>query len=148
MAQDKGAYRVKSPEERELEKRVSDRRRELMENYRAQKEERQTALSTRISTTDTRISTEREEEYSTFLERQRRESREDTDGKVSMRQVSNGLYSTPTPEDQPYSERYRERFREQELRKTPSYKLNAGIVLLKHNIMLKKNKINIKCSGL
>ncbi|XP_074551992.1 uncharacterized protein LOC141809064 isoform X2 [Halichoeres trimaculatus] len=132
MAQDKGIYRVKSLEEKQLEKRVSERRRELMDSYRAQKEERQAALSTRISSSisTTESSTERGEEYSSFLERQRREWSEDPDGRVSVRQVSNGLYSTPTPEDQPYSERYKERYMERELMKTPSFKLNADGAIL------------------
>ncbi|XP_034543639.1 GTPase IMAP family member 7-like [Notolabrus celidotus] len=66
MVQNKGVYHMKSPEERELEKRVNERKRELMESYQAQKEERQVALSTRTSNTDTRRSTIEERRTALF----------------------------------------------------------------------------------
>nr|XP_020503341.1 uncharacterized protein LOC109994377 [Labrus bergylta]XP_029135853.1 uncharacterized protein LOC109994377 [Labrus bergylta] len=122
MVQKNGVYRLKSVEERELEKRVNDRKRELMESYRAQKEKRLTDAETTLSNRDTTRSFDRAEENSTFLERRRRE--EEVDARVNVRQVSNGLHSAPTPQSdsEPQSER--------ELRRRPSFKLNSDGAIL------------------
>lgn len=123
MVKENGVYYVKTAQERELEKRVKDRKRELMESYRAQKEERrETAASTRVPNTETLRSVDRGEEYSTALERRKREERDVMDGRVDVSQVSNGLHSTPAPERQSYSEPHNGR----QVKRTPSFRLNAG----------------------
>ncbi|TDH16067.1 hypothetical protein EPR50_G00016000 [Perca flavescens] len=126
MVKENGEYYVKTAQERELEKRVKDRRRELMESYRAQKEERrETVASTHIQSTETRRSIDREEN-SAALERRRREGRDEIEGSVSVSQRSNGLHSTPAPEQQSYSETHNER----QLNRTPSFRLNADGAIL------------------
>ncbi|KAM7009428.1 uncharacterized protein LKV04_001398 [Tautogolabrus adspersus] len=126
MVQKNGVYHLKSAEERELEKRVNDRKRELMESYKAQKEKRQIDTLTSLSNRDTERSFDRAEENSTFLERMRREEREEIDARVNVRQVSNGLRSAPTPEPQSDSQPQNER----ELKRTPSFKLNSEGAIL------------------
>lgn len=121
MVKRNGVYHLKSAQERELEKRVKDRKRELMESYRAQKEERMQS-----SNTETRRSFDRGEEYSNTWERRRTEERE---GPVSVSQRSNGLHSTPAaPERQSYSEResYSDPYEDRQVKKTPSFRLNTG----------------------
>lgn len=123
MVQKNGVYYMKTARDRELEKRVKDRKQELMESYRAQKEERrQMVASTHIPNTETRRNISRGEEYSTAWERKRREEREKLEGSVAVSQVSNGLQSTPAPEQQSYSEPNNDR----QLKRTPSFRLNAG----------------------
>ncbi|CAJ1053524.1 uncharacterized protein LOC122872882 isoform X1 [Xyrichtys novacula] len=124
MVHNKGIFHMKSPQEIELEKQVNERKQELMESFRAQKEEEiQTAAYKHSSNTTTRRSIERGEEYSAYLERRRREELEEMDGRVSMREVSNGLHSA---ERQTFSESFNDR----ELMRTSSYKLNADGALL------------------
>lgn len=119
MVKENGEYYVKTAQERELEKRVKDRKKELMESYRAQKEERrETVASTHIQSTETRRSINREEN-SAALERRKRGGRDES---VSVSQRSNGLHSTPAPEQQSYSETHDDRL----LNRTPSFRLNAG----------------------
>ncbi|XP_039651632.1 uncharacterized protein LOC120556242 isoform X1 [Perca fluviatilis] len=126
MVKENGEYYVKTAQERELEKRVKDRKRELMESYRAQKEERrETFASTHIQSTETRRSIDREEN-SAALERRRREGRDEIEGSVSVSQRSNGLHSTPAPEQQSYSETHDDR----QLNRTPSFRLNADGAIL------------------
>ncbi|XP_078137214.1 uncharacterized protein LOC144537391 isoform X2 [Sander vitreus] len=124
MVKENGEYHVKTAQERELEKRVKDRQKELMESYRAQKEERrETVASTHIQSTETRRSIDREEN-SAALERRRRRrrgGRDEIEGSVSVSQRSNGLHSTPAPEQQSYSETRDDR----QLNRTPSFRLNA-----------------------
>ncbi|XP_008275103.1 uncharacterized protein LOC103353716 isoform X2 [Stegastes partitus] len=117
MVQKNGVYYTKATQERDLEKRVKERKRELMENYRAQKEEkRKTFISTSIPNTET---LDMDEEHISYLEsRRRRDEREEMEGRVN---VSNGLYSTPALEQQSYSELRDSR----QTNRTPSFKLNA-----------------------
>lgn len=122
MVKRNGVYYVRTAQERELEKRVKERKRELMETYRAQR--REPVASTHILNTETRRSVDRVdrgEEYSTILER-RREERHETEESVGVRQRSNGLHSTPAPEQQSFSEPHDDR----QFKRTPSFKLNAG----------------------
>lgn len=122
MAKENGAFYMRTAQERELEKRVKDRKQELMENYRAQKEERrETVASKHITNTKTQ-SIDRGEECITFLERRRREERDVMEGIGDVSQVYNGLHSTPAPEQQSYSEPPNGR----QVMRTPSYRLNAG----------------------
>ncbi len=123
MVKKNGVYYMKTAQERELEKRVKDRKRELMESYRAQKEERrEAAASTRVPNTETLRSVDRGEEYSTAVGRRRREVRDVVEGKASVSQESNGLYSTPASEQLSYSEPHNDR----QVKRTPSFRLNAG----------------------
>ncbi|KAM4584517.1 GTPase IMAP family member 8 [Odontesthes bonariensis] len=117
MVQKNGLYIRKTDQERELEKRVKERKRELMESYTAQKEETRRAKASR-SISD-RV--DQGEESVSILERMRREERDETEGKVVEIQVSNSLCSAPTPEPQSYSQPRDDRL----LNKTPSYRLNA-----------------------
>ncbi|TMS23188.1 GTPase IMAP family member 8 [Larimichthys crocea] len=102
MVKKNGVYLVKTAQERDLEKRVRDRKRELLESYRAQKEERGRETSTHILNTETQSSVERAEECINTSERRRREERESDAMEERVRQRSNGLRSTP--EREPYSE--------------------------------------------
>ncbi|XP_037619990.1 uncharacterized protein LOC119484887 [Sebastes umbrosus] len=121
MVKTNGVYYMKTAQERELEKRVRDRKRELMESYRAQKEERM-----HISNTETRRSIDRGEEYSTASERTRREERDEVEGSVGVSQRSNGLHSTSAPKEQSYSEPHDN----MRVNRPPSFRLNAdGAVL-------------------
>lgn len=127
MVKENGMYYIKTAQERELEKRVKDRKRELMENYRAQKESRnETVASMRVTTTETLRSVDRVEEYSTALERKRREERDVMEDRLDVSQVSNGLRSTPAPERYSYSEPHNDR----RVKRTPSFRLNADGALL------------------
>uniref|UniRef100_A0A3Q1EHT3 Uncharacterized LOC110948870 n=1 Tax=Acanthochromis polyacanthus TaxID=80966 RepID=A0A3Q1EHT3_9TELE len=177
MVQKNGVYYMKTTQERDLEKRVKDRKRELMESYQAQKEEkRKTFLSTSIPNTEM---LDREEEHISYLEskrrreemerrreereemerrrqereemessllylrrrqemerrreereemerrreeiQRRREEREEMEKRVNVSQVSNGLHSTPAPEQQLYSGSQDVR----QANRTPSFRLNA-----------------------
>ncbi|XP_044044884.1 uncharacterized protein LOC122872882 isoform X2 [Siniperca chuatsi] len=123
MVQKNGVYYMKPTQERELEIRVKDRERELVESYRAQREEkRETVLSTHILNTETQRSVDKGEEYSTALERRRRrEERDEIEGTVGESQAYNGLHSTPASERQSFSEPDNDR----EVKRTPSFRLNA-----------------------
>nr|XP_046267398.1 uncharacterized protein LOC124071018 [Scatophagus argus]XP_046267408.1 uncharacterized protein LOC124071018 [Scatophagus argus] len=121
MVRKHGVYYMKTAEERELEKRVKDRKRELMENYRAQKEERKEMIASKhIPNTETQRSSDGGEEYSTTLERRRREETDVVEGRVGVSEVSNGLHSPPAPE--PHDVRQEKR--------TPSFRLNADGAIL------------------
>ncbi|XP_030284935.1 uncharacterized protein LOC115588455 isoform X1 [Sparus aurata] len=127
MVKKNGVYNKKSAQERELDKQVRDRKQELMESYRAQKEERmERTASTRIPYTETQRSNDSGEEYSTTWERKRRGERDVMDGRVDVSQVSNGLHSTPAPERQSDSESREDT----QVKRTPSFRLNADGALL------------------
>ncbi|XP_070775638.1 uncharacterized protein [Enoplosus armatus] len=120
MVQTHGVYYMKTTQERELEKRVKERKRELMESYRAQKEEKRETASS-MHNTETQRSIDRGEEYSAALERRRRQEMEQMEGLVGVSQASNGLHSSPAPEQESYSEPRDDR----QVKRTPSFKLNA-----------------------
>lgn len=128
MVKENGVFYMRTAQERELEKRVKDRKQELMENYRAQKEERrETVASKHITNTKTQRSIDRGEVYITFLERKRREERDVMEGIRDVSQVYNGLHSTPAPERQSYSEPPNGRqVMTPRHPVTPRYRLNAG----------------------
>lgn len=114
MRQEKGVFLVKTSEERELERRVNERKRELMENYRAQMEEkREFEASMRAQKVETPWNNDREEEdYSSAGKRRRDE--EGTEGRTVQ-----SLNSTPeekTPSEQPGVK----------VKRTSSFRLNAG----------------------
>ncbi|XP_060950361.1 uncharacterized protein LOC133027378 isoform X2 [Limanda limanda] len=114
MVQAKGVYHRKTVQEQDLERRVNERRQELMESYRAQKEERIES---------------RGEEGGTTLEKWRREERDETERRASGSQRSNGLHSTPAPEPESYSS-YSQMQDDRQVKRTPSFRLNPdGAVL-------------------
>ncbi|XP_071329392.1 GTPase IMAP family member 8-like [Trachinotus anak] len=122
MVQQHGIYHMKTVQERELEKRVRERKRELMESFRAQKEERRETASTRITNTETRRSIDRAEEHSASSERRRQQERDEMEGRVGVSQVSNGLHSSPAAEPQSHDH--------SQVKRTPSFRLNADGAIL------------------
>lgn len=145
MVQQNGVCHMKSVQDIEFEKQVKERKQDLMEKYRAQNVEKgETAASTRIQNTETLRSSDTGEEYSTPLPRRRREERDEIEGRVVVSEVSNGLRSTPAPKSESDSELHNDR----QLKRTPSFRLNAGKcqhnwirfsnVVLHPNIMQKK----------
>ncbi|XP_068582986.1 uncharacterized protein [Cebidichthys violaceus] len=115
MVTENGVFHMKSVQERELEQRVKDRKRELMESYRAQKVARTETVYT------PNPETRRSVEHSTASEKWRREERDEMEGSVGVSQRSNGLNSTPAPEQQSSSEPHNDR----QANRTPSFRLNA-----------------------
>ncbi len=123
MVVQNGVYYMKTAQERELEKRVKERKRELMESYRAQKEERREMIASKhILNTETLRSIDGGNENSITIKRRKNDERDVTEGRVDMSQVSNGLHSTPAPEQQSYSESQADR----QVKRTPSFRLSAG----------------------
>lgn len=102
MVQTNGVFYMKTVQERELEKRVEERKRELMESYRAQKEEKRRATMDANS--------------SEGIVR-----REERDESVRVSQVSNELHAAPALEQQSHSEP-----RDDVLNKSPSFTVNTG----------------------
>ncbi|XP_034458152.1 uncharacterized protein LOC117771644 isoform X2 [Hippoglossus hippoglossus] len=112
MVQAKGVYHKKTVQERDLERRVNERRQELMESYRAKKEERIES---------------RGEEGGTTLETWRSQERDETERRAGGSQTSNGLHSTPERES--YSS-YSQMQDDRQVKRTPSFRLNPdGAVL-------------------
>ncbi|XP_063739279.1 uncharacterized protein LOC134864328 isoform X2 [Eleginops maclovinus] len=117
-----GVYYKKTDQESELEKQVEDRKQELMESYRAQREERrETFASTQSPNTETRGIIDRGDEYSIALERRGREERDEMERNVIVSQSSNGLHLNPAPEHQQYSEPQDDR----QAKRTLNFRLNA-----------------------
>ncbi|XP_055015682.1 uncharacterized protein LOC110172592, partial [Boleophthalmus pectinirostris] len=116
IVQRNGIHTVKTEEERELERRIQERKRELMENYRAQREAQRQSMSVEFGNT-----TETKNTVSSVTEWASR-GQDTIEGRAESRQVSNGPYSTPVPEQQT----------EQQLSRTPSFRLNSeGTILSK-----------------
>ncbi|KAM7419079.1 hypothetical protein PAMA_016273 [Pampus argenteus] len=113
--------------DRDLEKRVKERKQELMENFRAQKEKKRKLLSsTHVQNTETQMNVEREEQNSIALESRSIKHKDEMEGRVGVSQVSNGLHSTPLPEQQSDSQPHED----WQLNRTPSFRLNEdGAVL-------------------
>ncbi|XP_029950969.1 uncharacterized protein LOC115391020 isoform X2 [Salarias fasciatus] len=112
LVQKHGVFHMKSPHERELERQVKQRKEEILESFRAQKAAKLREIE---SSSSPYTETLRDVEHVTILERTRKERHE------MEERMSNGVYSSPTPERQSYSET-RER---PQLNRTPSFKLNA-----------------------
>lgn len=121
LVQKHGAFHLKSPQERELDRQVKQRTNELMESFRAQREAQIRAMES--PSTPYTETLHRDEEYVNVLESRRKE-RNDIETRMSVEPVSNGVYSTVTSEQQSET---RER---RQLTRTPSYKLNADGALL------------------
>ncbi|XP_063333326.1 uncharacterized protein LOC134629737 [Pelmatolapia mariae] len=150
MARKNGLYYMKTVQDRELEKRVKEKKEQLMESFWAQKEEKKKTHTSSY----TPNAESQEEEYFNAISRERRRRQEvkeemvegvkvsqvsneyvsaiSTDSRrtreemeemvdgVKVSQVSSSLYSTPALERQPSSELCDNR----ELKRTPSFKLN------------------------
>ncbi|XP_058496092.1 uncharacterized protein LOC131466689 isoform X2 [Solea solea] len=125
MVQQNGVYHMKTTQERELEKQVSERRQEIMGSYRSQREEMRDVTSRRIVTTETQRSIISGDEGGSTSVRRRQETY-DREGGVSVTQAANGLHSAPSPERQSYSELYDDR----QGNRTPSFRLNADGAIL------------------
>ncbi|XP_076026490.1 uncharacterized protein LOC143016182 isoform X2 [Genypterus blacodes] len=98
IVQRKGVYHVKTAQEKEMEKLVQERERELKERYRLRAEEKiqeaaaaaaAAAVATHSSTVETHSS-----RYNT-LERRRKREEEEEEERVAVSSASNGLYSAP-----------------------------------------------------
>ncbi|KAK5623523.1 hypothetical protein CRENBAI_013031 [Crenichthys baileyi] len=120
MVQRSGIYHKKTAQEIELEKRVVERKRELMENFRAQKEEKKKPVVAK-SIPNTNTFDRREESIREREEDRRRKYEDEIEGRVAETQVSNRLFSTPAAEQPSYSEPEDDR----QLTRTPSFRLNA-----------------------
>ncbi|KAG7485741.1 hypothetical protein JOB18_017176 [Solea senegalensis] len=125
MVQQNGVYHMKTTQERELDKQVSERRQEIMGSYRSQREEMRDVTSRRIVTTETQRSIVSGDEGGSTSVRRRQEIY-DREGGVSVTQAANGLHSGPSPERQSYSELYDDR----QVNRTPSFRLNADGAIL------------------
>lgn len=121
MVDSNGVFHMKTAQERELERRVSDRKRELMESHRAQEEQRKEASNLR--SIEKQRPAERPVEYSPVLERSRGAERDEMEGRVAVSQVSNGLHSAPALEKQSNPE---PRSGVRVLKRTRSFGLNPG----------------------
>lgn len=118
MVQKSGVYLMKPAEERrELEIQMREQKQELMENYRAQKEEEKRFALNNTSVTE---KVERGESIHT-LDKKRVEERDEREGRIGEVQVSNGLHSAPAPVQE-----YSEPQIDGQLNRTPSFKLNTG----------------------
>lgn len=119
MVQRNGVYNKKTDQEKELEKRVLERKQELMESFKAQREEKNKPVVVK-NVPYTNNFDRGEESIST--RDIRREYKDEIDGKIDETQVFNGLYSSPVPEQPTNSEPEDDR----QLTRTPSFRLNAG----------------------
>lgn len=88
MVKESGAFLMKTEQERELQRRVKERKEELMEMYRAQVEQRQQSrASQRLSDTTPHSRSDGAEEYTTPTDRNGMEER------VGVSHVPSSLYS-------------------------------------------------------
>lgn len=120
MVRKNGVYYMKTAQEKELDRRVKDRKRELMESYQALKEEKKRTFSSRTSSNTEPLN--RGEESISVFERRTREEQDELDSSVFETTVTNGLHSAPAPEQQSPSESpdYRT------FTRSSSFRLNAG----------------------
>lgn len=87
---------MKTDEDREMEKRVNERKEELMERYRAQQEQREEAkASQHLSETKAQSGSDGVEEYATFMDR--RKERNGTEDRVGVSLVNSRLYADQQP---------------------------------------------------
>lgn len=102
MVKQNGEFHVKTAQEREMEIRVKEKKKELMEFYKTQPRD---IFSTMPATnTKTQTSVNGGEQNITSLNR--REERDVMETMADASQVSNRLYSTPAAEKHSYSEQY------------------------------------------
>lgn len=92
MMKESGVFYMKTDEERELEKKVEERKQELMEIYRAQKEQKKEAKAPQhLNETKPWSRSDAVEEYATF--RDRRKERNGMEDSVGVSHRHNSLYS-------------------------------------------------------
>ena len=117
MVHQYGFYHMKTVQKRELEKQIKEKKKELLESYRAQKKDKlEMVTSKSIMSTEAQRSIDRGEET------MKREEKDEMEGRVGVVEVPNGNHSTPPPERQSHSEPHDD----SHVRKTPSFRLNAG----------------------
>nr|XP_015809782.2 uncharacterized protein LOC107382236 [Nothobranchius furzeri] len=123
MVQKNGPYSLRSPQEKDLDKRVKERKRELMESYQAQKEERRKTVSSQSTSSTDHLY--KEDKSMGLLERRERWWKEPDEIEGRLEEIkSNGLHAAPVPEQKTQSEP------QDEFTRTPSFRLNAdGAVL-------------------
>lgn len=127
MVERNGLYYMKTVQETELEKRVRERKQELLESFRAQKEERREMeerwiTEVRIANTEKYSSIDRGDEFSAAMGKRRRQERNVVDNRTGGCQAPDGPHFSPAPEQQSYSKAQDE----SQFRRTPSFRLNAG----------------------
>ncbi|XP_030005552.1 uncharacterized protein LOC115429889 [Sphaeramia orbicularis] len=115
-----GILSLKTAEDRELERRIKERKLELMESYKAQKEQQRETIASLYTT-----NTQTQPSINPVLERLSKEQKDEMKegGGVDVNQVSNGLYSTQNQEKKSQPE-------DRELKRTPSFRLNADGAIL------------------
>lgn len=89
MVKQSGVFHMKTDQERELEKRVSDRKEEILETYRAQKEQRREAEASQLLK-DTHTSHSRSGQSTSTVGAEERNGMED---RVGEKHVHGRLYS-------------------------------------------------------
>lgn len=115
MMKESGVFYMKTDEERELEKKVEERKQELMEIYRAQKEQRIEANAPQhLNETKPWSRSDGVEEYGTSMDR--RKERNGMEDSVGVSYRHNSLYS-----DQQSASHY-----VREVMTKPSSTLNSG----------------------
>lgn len=102
MVKQNGEFHIKTAQEREMERRVKEKKKELMELYKTQ--QRDIFSTTPATNTKTQTSVTGGEQYITSLNR--REERDVMETMADVSQASNRLYSTPAAEKHSYSEQY------------------------------------------
>lgn len=92
MVKESGVFYTKTHQERELEKRVKERKQELMEIYRAQREQRQEAKASKHpKESKAQSRSEGEEEYATSADR--RKGKNGMEDNVDVSHAHHTLYS-------------------------------------------------------
>lgn len=100
-----GVFYRKTAQEREMERRVNERKQQLMELYKSR--QREIVSSATVSDTNLQRSVDRGEEHSASSPPSRREGR--TEAMTDVSQVSSSLYSPPSVEKRLYSEEFYEK---------------------------------------
>lgn len=102
MVKQNGEFHMKTAQEREMERRVKEKKKELMELHRTQQRD---IFSTMPATNaKTQTSDNGGERYITSLNR--REERDMMETMADVSHVSSKLYSTPAAEKHSYSEQF------------------------------------------
>lgn len=115
MMKESGVFYVKTDEDRELERRVKERKEELMEIYRAQQEQRKEAEAAQhLNETKPQSRTDGVEEYATFTDR--RTERKRVEDRVGVNLTNSRLYA-----DQQSASHY-----VREVMSEPSSRFNSG----------------------
>lgn len=100
MVQQNGVFSRKTAQEREMERRVKERKEELMEYYKTR--QREIVSSAAVSDTRLQTSVDRGERHAVSLPLGGREGRMET--MTDESQVSRSLYSVPSAEKRSYAE--------------------------------------------